>query len=97
VIEDMQLLVSELVTNSLRHAGLGAGDAVRVVASLNNGSLRVEVENRGMTGVVAPRPPDLGGGGGYGLKLVAALSERWGVVRDDTTCVWAELASHPDV
>jgi anti-sigma regulatory factor (Ser/Thr protein kinase) len=97
VIEDVQLLVSELVTNSMRHAGLGAGDVVRVAASLHNGSLRLEVENPGVAGDVATRAPGLDGGGGFGLQLVAALAERWGVVRDSHTCVWAEIASHPAV
>jgi anti-sigma regulatory factor (Ser/Thr protein kinase) len=95
VIEDLRLLVSELVTNSLRHAELGTGDDVRVGASLNNGSLRLEVENPGMAGDVGARLPDPDGAGGYGLQLVAALAEHWGVVRDGTTRVWAEIGSHP--
>jgi serine/threonine-protein kinase RsbW len=96
VIDDMQLLVSELVTNSLCHAGLGADDVVRVTASLDNGSLRLEVENPGVAGDVAARPPGAGGGG-FGLQLVAALADRWGVVRDGRTRVWVEMASHPMV
>lgn len=96
VIEDMQLLVSELVTNSLRHAALSAGDAVHVVASIDDGALRLEVENPGMAGDVAARPPDPDGGGGFGLQLVAALAERWGVVRDRTTRVWVEFGAQPE-
>jgi serine/threonine-protein kinase RsbW len=95
MVDDMQLLVSELVTNSLCHAGLGADDVVHVTASLDNGSLRLEVENPGVEGDVAARPPGLAGGGGFGLQLVAALADRWGVVRDGRTCVWVEIASHP--
>lgn len=97
VIADLLLVVSELVTNSLRHAGLGADDAVLVMASLNRSSLRLEVQNPGVSGDVAVRVPDADGGGGFGLQLVAALAERWGVVRDDSTRVWAEIGSHPRV
>jgi anti-sigma regulatory factor (Ser/Thr protein kinase) len=97
VIADLLLVASELVTNSLRHAGLGADDAVLVLASVNHSSLRLEVENPGVSGDVAVRAPDADGGGGFGLQLVAALAERWGVVRDDSTRVWAEIGSQPRV
>lgn len=97
VIEDMQLLASELVTNSLRHAELGAGDMIRVAASLHDGSLRLEVENPRAAGDVATRPPGLGGDGGFGLQLVAALAKRWGVVRNGRTRVWAEISAQPEV
>jgi anti-sigma regulatory factor (Ser/Thr protein kinase) len=92
VLDDAQLLLSELVTNGLRHAGLGTGDMLAVRASIDDGLLRVEVENPGMVGEVAPRPPDLDGAGGFGLQLVDALTDRWGVIRDGGTCVWAEMA-----
>jgi two-component sensor histidine kinase len=95
VIADVQLLVSELVTNCLRHADLGADDAIRVMARLNHSSLRLEVENPGVFGDVRARTPAENGNGGFGLQLVATLSERWGVVRDGSTCVWAEIDSQP--
>jgi hypothetical protein len=47
--------------------------------------------------VIAPRPPDPASGGGFGLRLVQALSERWGLERvsDGGTIVWAQLARTP--
>jgi anti-sigma regulatory factor (Ser/Thr protein kinase) len=96
VIADLQLLVSELVTNCLRHADLAADDAIHVMARLNHSSLRLEVENPGVFGDVQARTPGENDGG-FGLQLVATLSERWGVERDGSTCVWVEVDSQPEV
>jgi serine/threonine-protein kinase RsbW len=96
VLEAAQLVVSELVTNSVRHSGASAEEALtlRVALSLPARILRVEVEDPGRDGAVAPKPPDLDGGGGLGLSLIQALSELWGVERVATggTRVWAQLA-----
>ena len=58
VLADAELLVSELVTNSVQHAGLSADDFVRVGAAVSDGVLRLEVDNPGAAGTVAPRDPD---------------------------------------
>ena len=54
--------------------------------------LRLEVEDPGRGGVIAPRDPDLSGG--FGLNLVHGLCERWGLERVAAggTRVWAQLA-----
>jgi anti-sigma regulatory factor (Ser/Thr protein kinase) len=96
VLESALLVVSELVTNSVRHGGASeAGVVVRV--GLTEALVRVEVEDRGRAGAVAPRSPDLEGGGGFGLGVVQALSERWGLERIAAggTRVWAQLARAP--
>jgi serine/threonine-protein kinase RsbW len=99
VRDTAQLVVTELVTNSVRHSGASAEEALtlRVALSLPARTLRVEVEDSGRDGAVAPRPPDLSGGGGFGLNLIHALSELWGVERVATggTRVWAQLALGP--
>src|SRR4051812_13326087 len=64
VLERAQLLVSELVTNSVRHSGAGREDAVLVRVLLSRAMIRLEVEDAGRGGVIAPRPPDLDGGFG---------------------------------
>jgi serine/threonine-protein kinase RsbW len=93
VLADAQLLLSELVTNSVRHAGLPGAERVHVAAWMREGRLRLEVRDAGASGTVAPREPDHRGG--YGLQLVDALAHRWGVIRGDGTRVWAELATDP--
>jgi hypothetical protein len=52
----------------------------------------LQVTDCGTSGAVARRPPDLHGGGGFGLNVVEVVSRRWGVDRDAGTRVWAELA-----
>ena len=56
VLEDLRLLVSELVTNSVRHAGASAGHPVEVEVSLWPQRVRVEVGDAGQ-GSPARRPP----------------------------------------
>jgi anti-sigma regulatory factor (Ser/Thr protein kinase) len=91
------LVVSELVTNSVRHAGAAVGGSVAVRVQLTDTMVRVEVADPGRGGVIAPRTADLDGGGGFGLAMVAALSERWGLERVAVggTRVWAQLTRAP--
>jgi len=93
VLETALLLVSELVSNSVRHSGVPEGEDVVVRVHLWQDGFRIEVEDPGRNGVIAPKPPDLLRGGGMGLHLVQTLSERWGVTRaaEGPTCVWAQL------
>jgi len=93
VLEVALLLVSELVTNSVRHSGVADGEDVVVRVDLWRDGCRLEVEDPGRDGVIAPKPQDLLEGGGMGLNLVQMLSERWGVVRaaEGPTRVWAQL------
>jgi serine/threonine-protein kinase RsbW len=92
MLADAQLLVGELVANSVRHADAPADAVVSVRAHVRADVLYLEVEDRGRTGSIAPRAPDLQHGGGFGLNMVEMLSARWGVNRDAGTRVWAELA-----
>jgi anti-sigma regulatory factor (Ser/Thr protein kinase) len=91
MLADAQLLVAELVANSVRHADAAVDAFVRVRAWLGADVLCVEVEDRGTSGSIVRRAPDLQHGGGFGLNVVDALSARWGVNRDGCTRVWAEL------
>jgi anti-sigma regulatory factor (Ser/Thr protein kinase) len=91
VLEDAQLLASELVTNSVLHAEVEAANVIHVGVELATGLLRLHVEDGGITGAVAPRAPGVAGGSGYGLNLVAAIATQWGVSRNAGTRVWAEL------
>jgi serine/threonine-protein kinase RsbW len=92
MLADAQLLVAELVANSVRHADGPADAVVSVRARVAADVLRLEVEDRGRSGSIVRRAPDLQHGGGFGLNLVETLSRRWGVNRDVGTRVWAEIA-----
>lgn len=87
------LLVSELVTNAIRHCPAREAP-VRLEATLGAGHVRVEVRDRG-AGFVPGRLEPQGADGGYGLLLVDRLASRWGVEAADGTAVWFELALTP--
>jgi anti-sigma regulatory factor (Ser/Thr protein kinase) len=71
--DDAALLVSELVSNVVRHV---AGQlAMRVEVALSGPSLRVAVVD---SSSVLPAPASGGPGGGHGLGLIAAVADRWG-------------------
>jgi anti-sigma regulatory factor (Ser/Thr protein kinase) len=91
LLSDAPLVVSELVTNSLRHAGLPDAATVSVSAAIAGGILRIEVEDGGRNGAVVRRTPNRDHGGGFGLNIIDALAVRWGVERGGGTMVWAEL------
>jgi two-component sensor histidine kinase len=75
---NVRLLVTELVTNSVRHAGLALADTITLGLRVGDGLVRGEVTNRGAG---FQRPSFNGpsrGVGGHGLFLVDALADRWG-------------------
>jgi anti-sigma regulatory factor (Ser/Thr protein kinase) len=95
---DVRLLVSELVTNALRHADLGPGDSIRLNVALEQGIVRVEVCDPGTGFELHGNPGDPDTVEGWGLYLVETLADRWGVVRSDqgaANVVWFELDRLP--
>ena len=93
-LEDVRLLITELITNALRHSGITSGDQIGVKAELTDGTVRIEVHDPGRDGPVEVRKPGVRGGG-YGLFLVERLTNQWGVERRNGTTVWAELSAGP--
>ncbi len=87
---DVRLLVTELVANSVRHAGLDESDSITVTLELDDAHLRVEVLDPG-AGFAFPVRPQLDAGGGRGLQIVAAIAHRWGIERGDPIAVWFEI------
>jgi anti-sigma regulatory factor (Ser/Thr protein kinase) len=88
---DMRLLVSELVTNSVRHARSGEHDELELEVSVSGELIHVCVSDHGPGFEVSPREPDDDPGSGWGLFLVEQLSDRWGVELNGRTQVWFEL------
>jgi two-component sensor histidine kinase len=86
LLTDLQLIVSELVTNSVRY---GPGETIEVgIAVAESGSITGEVEDHGRGEVAMREITDKGGG--FGLRIVDALASRWGVC-EGSTHVWFEL------
>jgi anti-sigma regulatory factor (Ser/Thr protein kinase) len=90
----LALLVTELVTNAVRHAGLAPEDSIRVEIANGKARVRATVHDGGPGFVPArvahgaPLEPGL-----QGLLIVAALADTWGIDRDAGGCsVWCELA-----
>ena len=87
-MRDVRLLVSELVTNAVRHAG---GEAVRLVVALSGSLLRIEVHDPGHGFELRPPPDDPLRASGWGLVLVEELADRWGIDHHPQTRVWFEM------
>ena len=94
LLEDLRLLVSEIVTNSVRHAGLGPKDRVRLRVLVEGGQVRAEILDPGPGFEPPSHAPAAGSGSGWGLFLVERIADRWGIDRaDGRTRVWFELDS----
>jgi anti-sigma regulatory factor (Ser/Thr protein kinase) len=96
VVGDAALVVSELLSNAIRHAAPLPGSKVRVAWTVNNEALRVAVSDAGGGPVPRVTHASPAAPGGRGLGIVETLSSRWGVLRDEgETTVWAVLAAAP--
>jgi len=94
LVLDAQLLVSELVTNSVRHVGAARSTPIILSAGTRDGTVWFDVADSGEQGSVSRRPPQ--GKGGMGLNIVHAAASRWGTSDGDATHVWFELALPTD-
>jgi anti-sigma regulatory factor (Ser/Thr protein kinase) len=85
---DVLLLVSELVTNSVKYGGEGE---VRLrLSSEHRRHVRMEIVDQGSGFVPVARTRPMTEPGGWGLHLVEELTDRWGVY-EGSTHVWVEL------
>lgn len=90
-LELVEILVTELVTNAVAHAGLDRSDNLVLHLAAAWECVRVEVCDGG----VGFTPDALGRPrrepGGYGLMMVDRAASRWGIATDEGNCVWFEL------
>jgi anti-sigma regulatory factor (Ser/Thr protein kinase) len=91
VLEDATLLVSELVTNAVRHALRTGIPEVELRIGHEGDRIRVVVSDPGDGFVVQPRLPTASESSGWGLYLVDRIADRWGVVNGDRNEVWFEI------
>ncbi len=95
MLEELRLLVSELVTNSIRHGGAGATGYIGLDVWISSRVVRVEVSDSG-SGFDPGRPdPDWRRAGGWGLYLLDQMADRWGVRREEGSRVWFEIDQSP--
>jgi anti-sigma regulatory factor (Ser/Thr protein kinase) len=90
VLENVQLLTTELVSNCVQHGNAGPKSEIQLGFSTPDGVVRVEVTDSGdgfelEMPVADPTTP-----GGFGLLIVDSGASRWGVSRDGR-CVWFEV------
>jgi anti-sigma regulatory factor (Ser/Thr protein kinase) len=90
-LEDIRLLVSELVTNAVRHAGGPRGGDVALEVTVEPASVHVEVADPGTGFDPRPRDDEMTRPGGWGLYLVDRIADRWGVARNHRNRVWFEI------
>jgi anti-sigma regulatory factor (Ser/Thr protein kinase) len=97
---DAGLVLSELISNALRHATPLPGSLVRVAWWLDDDCLELAVSDGGGPTVPVANQPGHSAIGGRGLSIVDRLALRWGVCSAPDgageTTVWAELALSPD-
>jgi anti-sigma regulatory factor (Ser/Thr protein kinase) len=88
VIDDTNLVVSELITNAVS----AGGSELQFELDVHHGRLRVTVRDHA-PGSPQPRDAKPTDEGGRGLQLVAQLSTSWGVeYPGEGKKVWAEIA-----
>lgn len=87
--DDAGLMVSELVTNALRH---GRGP-ITLRITRGAADLTVQVADEGHGRVVINTAP--GTEGGWGLRIVDELADAWGA-HQGSTCVWFRLRLESD-
>jgi anti-sigma regulatory factor (Ser/Thr protein kinase) len=93
-LRDARLLVSELVTNAVRHVPDDVPGGVELDIALDGTSLRVEVRDGGpgfRPQDLPARTPGMEAGSGWGLVILDRLARRWGADRTERSRVWFEL------
>lgn len=92
VINESEIVVSELVANAVRHARPLSDGTIRVHWKVKNNVVEVEVTDGGGDTVPRPSPRTTWGPNGRGLRIVRSLAHEWGViVEGGGHTVWASL------
>jgi anti-sigma regulatory factor (Ser/Thr protein kinase) len=91
VLDDATLLVSELVTNAVRHAPKAGAPGVELRLKVEQERVRVVVSDPGGGFDAMPRLPTASESSGWGLYLVDRIADRWGVIAKDRSEVWFEI------
>jgi anti-sigma regulatory factor (Ser/Thr protein kinase) len=92
VVDEAEIVVSELVSNAIRHARPLADGNLRVHWKVKAGVVEVEVSDGGGESTPRPAPRTVWAASGRGLRIVRSLAHEWGVSEDrNGTTVWASV------
>lgn len=103
VVDDAVLILSELLSNSCRHArALPPGDdSIRADWSRDTeGELTISVTDGGGPTRPLPATPSVTAHGGRGLSIITSIAQDWGVREDSArggVTVWAVVTDVPRV
>jgi anti-sigma regulatory factor (Ser/Thr protein kinase) len=92
-VEDAILVLSELVTNAVRHSGAEADQQLGLAVRRVDRDLVISVRDSGTSGTIAAiRDNEQASFGGMGLRVVDQLSTDWGAIRESGShTVWAKI------
>ncbi len=90
-LRNARLLVSELVTNAVRHVPADEGDQIELVVDRDERRVRIEVADRGPGFDPSPRRRSSEATSGWGLRILDQIAQRWGLETGPGARVWFEL------
>jgi anti-sigma regulatory factor (Ser/Thr protein kinase) len=91
-VDESEIVVSELVSNAIRHARPLSDGSLRVHWKVKAGVVEVEVTDGGGETSPRPAPRTVWAHSGRGLRIVRSLAHEWGVAEDrHGITVWASL------
>jgi len=91
-VDESEIVVSELVSNAIRHARPLSDGSLRVHWKVKAGVVEVEVSDGGGVSTPRPAPQSLWASSGRGLRIVRSLAHEWGVTEErNGRTVWAAL------
>jgi anti-sigma regulatory factor (Ser/Thr protein kinase) len=89
--DDVVLVVSELVTNSVRHSS--STKPIKMVIEISGSRIRLEVSDSGSGFDVMESMR----GGGLGLLIVDRIAASWGIHTNGSCTVWVEIPKVPEM
>jgi serine/threonine-protein kinase RsbW len=92
IVDEVELVLSELIANSLRHASPLPDGTIRVHWKSKGDVVEIEVTDGGGPTLPSVRRPAPWAPSGRGLRIVRSIAHEWGVVDDrGTVTVWAAI------
>ena len=91
ILDDVRLVTSELVTNSVRHAGNPPGHPIQVILDVNPDRVRLEVVDRSVFDPTPETSTELREVK-WGLVLLDRIADDWGRISEGG--IWAEFRLH---